>query len=497
MDSRKSVLLQFLSGTFAIGLARMSTIAFGLVSVMITVRAISADDYGIYVLLIVILGFLVEFTNFGLSMAIARFMASHAEEADNNIMINTLFYFRIFTILATSVLIVVFKDAVEALAGRSLLLELFIYLPFLFSLSSLSQLFQSILRGQFRFGALAGIEFGSNGIELLFVALLVLHFRLGLHGLLVAKLISSTFVLVSSHAAARIRHKWGFDRIILKDMLKFGFPLQLQYVMFFLFSRVDTVVIGSLLGASGVAYYEVARKFPDSLFQLFDVFNSVYFPISSRMYANERKENTERLINNSIRLLTFFAALAALIAVLFGRDIILLFFSSKYLVSYSAFVLLTIGLSLKYLDNLLGYSLIAIGEPAKPLIVNIVRAIVNLIGNLAFLPMLGFTAAAAVSVVSNMAAVPLDAIFLLRRQIRPRMLEFAKPMALFAVFSLAFLAMGSSSLVLKTGLAILYFPMCLLLSVFTARELSTILAEARTVVARALGRPAMGHTNPE
>jgi O-antigen/teichoic acid export membrane protein len=296
---------------------------------------------------------------------------------------------------------------------------------------------------------------------------------------------------------SRLHHSWSFSREVLKDMLTFGFPLQLQFVMFFLFTRLDTVVIGSLLGPSGVAYYEVARKFPDSLFQLFDVFNSVYFPMSSRMYATESRESARRLINNSIRLLSFLTVFATLGAVLFGKDIILLFFSSQYLVSYPAFILLMVGMSLKYIDNLLGYSLIAIGDTTKPLIVNIVRAVVNIIGNFAFLPLFGFTAAAAVSVLSNVAAVPLDAIYLIRWQLKPRLLEYLKPMAVFAAISAAFLLTGSSSFLLKAGLAVLYLPLCLLLAVFTRRELGMLLGEAQLALRRILGRPALGRANPD
>jgi O-antigen/teichoic acid export membrane protein len=367
----------------------------------------------------------------------------------------------------------------------------------LFGLSSMSGLFQSILRGQFAFTAIALIEFGGNAIELAAVAILVLFYHLGLNGLLIAKLISGTFSLLLSHSASRIEHKWVFDSVILKEMLKFGFPLEAQYVMYFVFSRTDTIVIGSLLGTAGVAYYEVARKFPDSLFQLFDVFNSVYFPVSAKVYANEKKENTESLINNSIRLLTFLAAFGALITVLFGKDIILLFFSDKYLVSYGAFVLLMIGLTLKYLDNLLGYSLIAIGDPAKPLIVNVVRATVNSVGNLIFLPLAGFGAAAVVSVVSNIAAIPVDIFYLVRRRLQPRMLEYLKPMSAFGVIGLGFLAIGSPSIFLKIGLAILYFPMCLLLSVFTPKDISMIFAEVRFSIEKALGKQALDPANPD
>jgi O-antigen/teichoic acid export membrane protein len=62
-----------------------------------------------------------------------------------------------------------------------------------------------------------------------------------------------------------------------------------------------------------------------------------------------------------------------LVAVVFGRDVIRLLFSETYLPCYVPFVLLMVGLVLKVTENTLGYSLVAIGDSDKPLIVNAVR----------------------------------------------------------------------------------------------------------------------------
>lgn len=411
MPSNKSIISQFFSGTLSIGIAQFSSVVFSMIGMMIAVRHTSTEEYGTYVLLFVAIAFLIEFTSFGLSMAIPKYIASNEDGYFKATLINTVLYFRILTILVVILLSLAFKPIFVSLFGKSLLLDLFAYLPFLFGLGSLFQLFKSILRGQFNFTALGIIGFASSAVQLTSVIVLVQVFKFGLHGLLIAKLISGIFSVLVAHYAIRVKHNLAYNLALLKEMLRFGFPLQMQFLFDFVSSRVDTVIVGSFLGTSGIASYEIARKIPDAVKQLYPVFISVYFPISAKLYATEKKEKTEELMNNSIRVLTFLTAFGALIAVLFGKDIIILFFSEEYLASYFTFVLLMIGLTLQFLEDTLGYSLVAIGESDKPLIVNIVRAIVSLGGNLVLLPKVGYVGAAFVALASNIAAVPLDAFF--------------------------------------------------------------------------------------
>src|SRR5690606_41186575 len=69
-----------------------------------------------------------------------------------------------------------------------------------------------------------------------------------------------------------------FDRQVLQELLRFGFPLQLNFVLSFVFSRADTFLISVLLGPAQVAFYEIARRIPDSVSDAYEAFVQVYFP---------------------------------------------------------------------------------------------------------------------------------------------------------------------------------------------------------------------------
>ncbi len=143
---------------------------------------------------------------------------------------------------------------------------------------------------------------------------------------------------------SKIEYSLELNKAVLKEMLSFGFPLQIQSILDFVYSRIDTVIIATLVGTAGTAYYEVARKIPDALMQLYNAFRSVYFPMITELNAKDHREEALQMLNTSIRSLAFIVLLGAMISVTFGKDILRLLFSDQYLSSYPIFVLLMIGL---------------------------------------------------------------------------------------------------------------------------------------------------------
>ncbi|MFC2088447.1 oligosaccharide flippase family protein, partial [Calditrichota bacterium] len=409
----ESIQSRFLRGIFSTGFARLLNLVLSLLSLMLVIRYISAEAYGAFVLIRVICIFLSEVSNFGLTLALPKYLASSETIQYKFRLINTVIYFRIFIIFLFSFLIFLVKPGLAVIFGSSpLMLSLYIYLPVLFGFVSLGRTSISILQGLFRFkmmGIISSISTVAN-----FIAIIIFVFVLNLStlGLIFALIVSNSLIIILSYVAFRISDKFSINLSILKEMLVFGLPLQVQYILDFTFTRIDTIIIGSFLGTAGVAFYEVARKLPDSCMYLYDAFRSVFYPFIAKLYNKGEKRRLEKLLNNSNRLLAFITSLGTLIAVLFGKDIISLLFSQEYLTSYYAFVFLMFGLNLSVLDNTLGYSLVAIGEPKKPLIVNLVRATVSSVLNLIITPIYSFTGASIVTVISNLFAVPMDLYFL-------------------------------------------------------------------------------------
>lgn len=451
---------------------------------MIAVRYVPPEEYGAFIILQVILTFLMEFTSFGLSLAIPQSVAGSDDPLFKRGVINTAIWFRVFTILAAGIMILVFRVALVGYKGPTIWSDLLLYLPLLLGLASLESTFVSILQGLFLFNLIGIIGTVGILINLILTLVFIVYLRLGVLGLIYAKLIPIAVNVLIAGVYSKIEYKWEFNKVILRKMLAFGFPLQIQYVLGFAFSRIDTVIIASLMGTSGAAYYEIARKIPDSLNQLFNALRAVYFPMIAELNSKNQPEKALQLLNTSIRGLSFIALLGAMISVTFGKDIILLLFSDRYLLIYPLFVLLMIGLSLNIFENTLGYSLVAIGEPDKPLIVNIVRGIISTLGNLLVIPILGTIGAALVNLFGNITATPMDMFFLAQRKFFVQIRYYIKPLIIFGASSAIFYLLNSSSYLIKTGVIALFIVSCFMLSVITKEDFLAIIGEIKAMVFR-------------
>jgi O-antigen/teichoic acid export membrane protein len=476
-----SILFGFMRGIFSTGCGRIMNLGLGMLSLFLVVRHISAEAYGVFVLIRVITMFLAEISNFGLTLVIPKYLASSEDFQHKHRLINTIVYFRVLTILLSVPLILAARPALVALFGSSpLLMNVYGYIPVLFVLDSLARTFTSIMQGLFRFRLIGIVNTVAAIVNFIATLVLVLYLNLSTVGLVYALLISNALIVITASGAAHIKFRHGISLDILKEMLIFGSPLQMQFMLNFVFSRIDTVLIGSFLGTAGVAFYEVARKLPDGFMSLYEAFQSVYYPFISRFHAEGEREKLVRLLNNSIRVLLFLTSFLALLAVLFGKEIISLLFSPEYLPSYYAFVVLMFGLSLSVLDNTLGYSLLAIGEANKPLVVNLVRTIISFLLNLVVTPIFSFTGASVVAVVSNLIAAPLDAYFLWKRKVHAEIWAFFKPIVIAGGYGLLFHLLGSSLFSLKVVFSVLFVLTCLWMAVITREDWRLILTEART-----------------
>ena len=463
--------------------------AMGLVSVMLVTRYLPPEEYGAFVLLQVVVVFLAEITSLGLTVSVPKFIACTESKRDKRTLVNTVICFRILTALAVSLLVLIARRLLILLYDSPLLLSLIIYLPVLLTLESLGKLLKSIFEGFFLFNRIGIVDFAAGSLNLLFIVLFVVFLDQGLSGLVYAKLISMAVSYTFAYFSNPIERKLEFDYTVLKDVLAFGLPLQLQYILGFLFLRVDTLMLGALLGPAGIAYYEVARKIPESLVRLYDAFRAVYFPSIANLFARGKHHQATKMLNHSTRWLSFLTISGALIALLLGNDIISLLFSESYLPSVPAFVLLMIELNLTLVETTLGYSLVAIGAPDKPLIANAARTGTNLLGNLLIIPASGFVGAALAKVASNLVAIPLDVLFLRRRRIYVRPEGYLKPLLIFGAFGLGFVLLGSSSLLLRIAIIVFFFLACLLLSVITRDDLAFISEVGKMILSRVLRKP--------
>jgi O-antigen/teichoic acid export membrane protein len=474
-----SLVSRFIGGTVSVGLGNVSTLVLGLVGTVIAVRHLPAEEFGSFVLIGVVASFLTAVSSFGLDLSIAKFVAGTEDERERGRLVNTAIGFRLLTILAVSLIAFLARPALSAAYGSSSVSVWAVFVPILFLLQSARNLLRSVLQGFYQFGKMGLADLLAGLLNLALLILLVVILKFGFLGLICARILSSALSCAFLYFSMPVRKRLEFDYAKLREMLVFGMPLQINDVLTVVFRRIDSLVIGILLGPTEIAYYEIARKIPDNLMTLYDAFRSVYFPLVSGMFAREERDKVAQVLNNSTRLISFVTAAGAVIALLFGRDIIVLLFSERYLASVPVFVVLMVALNLSLIGSTLGISLVAVGDSDKPAIINIAHTAVSLLGTIALVPSLGILGAAITSVVGSAATNPLNFFFLRKRLPHISGGNYMKPIAVAAPIMLATLLVKPDGVLPKVMFTLLFLAACWLLSIVTRQDVAVLFAEAR------------------
>ena len=479
-----STFSRFFTGTLSTGIGSVFTIVSGFIGVMLMARWVPAEEIGVFVLVQLIVTFMIGLTDFGLGLTVTQLISQKENDKEKHLILNTSIIFRIVTAVVGSVLALAGRQAFFNFFRASLYTNLLIYVPILILIESLIQLYQSVLEGLFKFKAIALVSFIISIINFLALLVLVGYFRLGITGLIFVRLISRTVGLLASFLTAKFPFRIEFSFAKLKQMLRFGLPLYANYILDFTFNQAGTFIIGALLGPAQIAFFEYARKIPDSLEMLYGAFRQVYFPFLSKLFGDGHKDEASGMLNHSVRLIAFFGIFGTFIAYFFGEQIVVTFFSEEFLPSALVFYILMINLTLRIIDQTLGYSLVAVGDSNKPPLINFVRAIITL-GAYALLipiPALGIIGAALSTIIGTIIANPLNIYFLRRKQVQAKFSTFLKPfMIFFALYLTSRFLLPEMKWPLKIAALLVYFLLSFVFSVFTIEDVKAISHEVTSL----------------
>jgi O-antigen/teichoic acid export membrane protein len=159
-------------------------------------------------------------------------------------------------------------------------------------------------------------------------------------------------------------------------------------------------------GVESVGYFAVAARIPDALQLLGDSYFRVYFPSITSMISSRRQHDVNLMMERSVRLISFTAGLAAVVAAAFGHEIMVVVFGQQYSTVVTVFVLMMLALHMSLTVNVLGYTLTAAGQPGRSLGVDVVRSAVSGALAVMLVPFLGVAGAALSLVLGSYVSYP-------------------------------------------------------------------------------------------
>ena len=192
----------------------------------------------------------------------------------------------------------------------------------------------------------------------------------------------------------------SIDKTFLKNFLKETWPMGVYMILFSGYDRaVDSVLIKQMIGVTDLAYYGLAYKIYGNLIQpAYFLINSV-FPLMSGKTENKRK-----LFWQTTGLMFLGALIVAPTIYLLSPVIIKVLAGGEFVASIKILRILLVAMVFAYLGHLVGFTLIAKGKQKIILFIGIISLIVNIGGNLLFIPRFGIVGAAWVTVVTEVVA---------------------------------------------------------------------------------------------
>ncbi|HEX7050668.1 MAG TPA: polysaccharide biosynthesis C-terminal domain-containing protein [Longimicrobiales bacterium] len=202
-----------------------------------------------------------------------------------------------------------------------------------------------VLQGIQRIATTGLVELGRAVAILLAMALLVVWFRLGLAGALVANVVGA---LVTVVVLARLVRRVGgslrprIDRDALQQMLRYGIRGYIGNLLTFFNYRLDLFVVNGFLGAGGVGIYSVAVTSAELLWHLPNAVGFVIFPKAAGTSARRMNAITPRVFGATLAI----TGLGALVLGVIGEDVIRWVYSDAFAGAYVPLLILLPGVVL-------------------------------------------------------------------------------------------------------------------------------------------------------
>lgn len=146
------------------------------------------------------------------------------------------------------------------------------------------------------------------------------------YGLLAGNLI----LLIGSYVIHSYRPRINLNVVIMKELFSFGKWVSISRILGFFVTQGDTIIVGRLLGATILGYYQMAYRISNlSCTEITNLVSQITFPAYSKIQKDIYKLSNAYLL--SLKLITFVSFLIAGIVIGLGFDFTRIVLGDKWL----------------------------------------------------------------------------------------------------------------------------------------------------------------------
>jgi len=406
MSSWKKLALD-ISGTFG---TRLITLVFGLVTGIITARALGPEGRGVFGLVSMFPNSLVTLTKFGQGISAVYFIRREREDA--SAVASNLVLIAVLTAIGLTLLtLALHRVLLDSILRGVPLWALFTVLPLLPTLLLESHLY-GVLQATDRFHVYNTRLIVESIITLTLMSLALLVFRLGLPGALgvavTVRLTMTLWVVATIHRGSPLT--WRFDRALFGRMWRYGLKSHAHTIASHFHFKADIYLVAYFLAPAQVAFYSIAARLAEHLLWFPQAVGMALFP----RLAGSQPADAHRMTAAAVRQTLVLSVIPALVLASFGRFLLVLWYGADYEPAAAPLRWVCVGIVMMSLYVLLSRNFTSRNRQG----INIFSAYLALGGNLllnfVMIPKYGIVGAAMATACSYSAATLLLLVLFLR-----------------------------------------------------------------------------------
>lgn len=460
----------------------------GFILLPILTKALGAELYGTWSLILVTISLLAPLCTLELGFAIVRFLGAEKNKEKISEGFSSIFIVTSLIALAVSALIFVFSKplAIAVFGGVDATFYIKISASLIF-LAAVDRIMLDYFRAFQQMERYAGILILQTIGEIILTAYLVLS-GFGLFGAIVSLLIVRFVVSV-------IGFLWITSQIkiftpsfsVVKPYLPFTLPILPTALCYWLINLGDRYVIGYFMGAAAVGVYSASYGLGALLAFFFAPIPIALFPAVTNLYENNKIQELKMHLKYSLKFFLMFAIPSFFGLSILSKSILVTLTTSEFVEGFMIVSIVALATVLFNCSSINNMVLTLFKETKKSAVIYGISALINMILNIILVPIVGIVGAAIATLVTFMIHLFVVSTISFKRVSYDIDFKFimksitASVIMAFVVWNLN--PIGAVNILISIGIATgVYFGVLILFRGFTSEEYKFLKDLVKTVI---------------
>lgn len=371
----------------------------------IIVRKLSEYDYGVYSIVLTVLGLL---TTFGFAWTSSSLLYFGVEEKVKYGTLTRTFWARNIILGVTyffvSVLFLIFHKRLDKYISEPLSIYLFIWMSIKILTDYLIGYFLAVEKRKIS----VSISISTKIFAVILITLKAVSLKMVLVYCILSELISLTWIFkVDKYDFG----KFVFDKKIFKTVLSFGLWQIFGFSGLYLINFGDNVVIKHFLTLEDVGIYNIAYKLYAGMGGFSYLLSSYFAPKVTKAISLRDGKSLKSIFYRDRIYIFLLLLIPHILVIFFSKNIVILFFGDSYINAAYPLQILAINSLLKYYTvfNILIYNCFKKYSTMQSF--NILQAVLNIVFDILFIPYLGIAGAAFGTLISFVVSTGIETIY--------------------------------------------------------------------------------------